>query len=330
MHITVIGGSGFIGTRLCRILARQSDCDFLIYDKVPSVEFPNNCVIGDVRDLESLRKNIPRGTRIVNLAAEHRDDVRPASLYHEVNVGGAQNIAQVAHEKNIASIVFASSVAVYGSAPPKTGEDGALEPFNDYGRTKALAENVLREWWSHNTTYRSLIVIRPTVVFGEQNRGNVYNLLNQIQSGLFVMVGSGFNRKSMAYVGNVAAFFQYATVRLSGFRVFNYVDGPDFSMNDLVHSVSEQLGKPNTRSLRIPYIFGMMFGYAADLVSFFVGKRFPISAVRVRKFCMESTYSTSVAQLDFVAPSPLLEALSATIRYEFLEDHDRNRVFYSE
>ena len=53
---------------------------------------------------------------------------------------------------------------------------------------------------------RSLVVVRPTVVFGEGNRGNVYQLIHQIISGRFVMVGSGKNRKSIAYVGNLSAF----------------------------------------------------------------------------------------------------------------------------
>ena len=52
---------------------------------------------------------------------------------------------------------------------------------------------------------RSLVIVRPAAVFGEGNRGNVYQLLRQIASRRFVMVGSGHNRKSMAYVGNVSA-----------------------------------------------------------------------------------------------------------------------------
>lgn len=42
-----------------------------------------------------------------------------------------------------------------------------------------------------------LTIIRPTVIFGEQNHGNVYNLLRQIAGGKFPMIGKGTNRKSM-------------------------------------------------------------------------------------------------------------------------------------
>ena len=97
-------------------------------------------------------------------------------------------------------------MACYGNAPPGTGEGGAIAPFNDYGRTKFLAEEVYRAWQRDDPSRRTLAIVRPTVIFGEQNRGNVYNLLRQIASGRFVMVGAGRNTKSMAYVGNVAAF----------------------------------------------------------------------------------------------------------------------------
>ena len=43
-------------------------------------------------------------------------------------------------------------------------------------------------------------VLRPTVIFGERNRGNVYNLLSQIARGRFLMVGKGENMKSMIVV----------------------------------------------------------------------------------------------------------------------------------
>lgn len=49
-----------------------------------------------------------------------------------------------------------------------------------------------------------LVILRPIVVFGEGNRGNVDNLLNQIKLGAFAMIGNGKNKKSMAYVGNLA------------------------------------------------------------------------------------------------------------------------------
>ena len=83
--IAVIGGSGFIGTRLCEIL-RESGVDFRIIDKQMSRYFPDQTEICDVRDIEGLIRATRGASTIINLAAEHRDDVTPRSLYDEVNV----------------------------------------------------------------------------------------------------------------------------------------------------------------------------------------------------------------------------------------------------
>jgi nucleoside-diphosphate-sugar epimerase len=267
---------------------------------------------------------------LINLAAEHRDDVRPLSLYYDVNVGGARNICSVAREKDIKTIVFTSTVAVYGFAPIGTDESGKIAPFNDYGRTKYEAEQVFQEWQAEAPGERTLVIIRPTVVFGEQNRGNVYNLLRQIASGRFVMVGKGKNRKSMAYVENIAAFIEYSLSFKPGVHIYNYIDKPDFTMNRLVVIVKRILGQSEKIGFRLPYAVGYSIGKVFDLVAAVTGKRFAISSIRVKKFCANSVYNTAIEKTGFVAPVPLDKALKQTIRHEFIEDHSKETVFYSE
>lgn len=328
--IGVVGGSGFIGTRLVRQLQGRKNFCIKIIDKVPSKSFSDRVALGDVRSLEQLRSSVPENSVIVNLAAEHRDDVKPLSLYEDVNVGGAQNICEVAREKGVNTIIFTSSVAVYGFAPVGTDESGEIAPFNDYGRTKYKAEQIFKAWQAEAPNERTLVIIRPTVVFGEQNRGNVFNLLRQIASGKFVMVGDGQNRKSMAYVENVAAFIEYSMTFSPGVHIFNYIDKPDFTMNALVSRVNRILGRSDKVGFRLPYAAGLLIGQCFDLVAKLTGKRFAISAIRVKKFCANSVYNTAIAETGFVPPVPLEQALEQTIRYEFMEDHGEEGVFYSE
>ena len=136
--VTVIGGSGFVGTNLCRQLVLKQQ-DFEIIDLKMSRQFSEKCKIADVRDIDSLRKTIT-GDMVLNLAAVHRDDLRDQAEYKRTNVDGAENIALVCEEKGIEKIVFTSTVAVYGFAEPETDETGAINPFNEYGRTKFYAE----------------------------------------------------------------------------------------------------------------------------------------------------------------------------------------------
>ena len=325
--ITVIGGSGFVGTNLCKQLSLKQQ-DFEIIDIKMSNQFPEKCKIGDVRDIDALRQTIT-GNVIVNLAAVHRDDVRDKSEYQRTNLGGAENIASVCEEKGIEKIVFTSTVAVYGFAKPGTGEDGEINPFNEYGRTKFEAEEKLRNWQSKD--HNSLIIIRPTVIFGEGNRGNVFNLLNQIASGKFVMVGKGENRKSMAYIQNVVAFLETCISTEQRYGVFNYVDTPDMTMNELVRQVRAKLKGKNSVGLRLPYWLGMILGKMADLVSALTGKNLPVSSIRVKKFASSTEFNSAKSTLDqFKAPISLNHGIERTLQSEFISPDPHQEIFYTE
>ena len=328
--INIVGGSGFFGSALCQRLDKSQTILFRIVDKKQSLSFPEKVKIADVRNVTDLEDCIEKGAKIINLAAEHRDDVSPVSLYQDVNVNGAVNLCNAARKKNINTIVFTSSVAVYGFAPIGTSESGKIAPFNEYGRTKYEAEQVYKVWQAESPEERTLVIVRPTVVFGERNRGNVFNLLKQVASGRFVMVGGGQNRKSMAYVENVAAFLEYALTFKPGVHIYNYIDKPDFTMNTLVSHVNRLLGRSAKIRIRLPYILGLMVGNLFDVVAKVTNKKFPISAIRVKKFCANSVYESAVAETGFVPPIPLMKAIERTVRYEFLEDHSSEPLFFSE
>jgi nucleoside-diphosphate-sugar epimerase len=320
---TVIGGSGFIGTEFVKQLIAAGR-KVRIADKRRSSTYPDLWTFADVCDKSSLHLALEGSEVVYNLAAEHKDNVRPRSVYDEVNVAGAENVCRAAEKVSISKIVFTSSVAVYGFAPPNADETAALNPFNDYGRTKMLAEDVYREWLARDVR-RSLTIVRPTVVFGPRNRGNVYNLLRQTASGRFVMVGSGKNVKSMAFVENVAGFLAAVASLGSGEHLFNYVDKPDFSMRELVMLVRRYLGKPTRIGLRIPYSIGYAGGLAADVASSFVKREFPISAARVKKFCATTQFSAPrVGSTGFRPFVTLQEGLERTIYYEFLGGRERD------
>ncbi len=326
--IAIIGGSGFIGTRLSLRLF-QSNKSFEIVDKAPSGFFPDKVLSADVRQPLTLNFST-EPIAFINLAAEHRDDVRPLSLYDEVNVNGAKNICDLARSRSVNKIIFTSSVAVYGFAQPGIDESGAIAPFNDYGRTKWEAEQVYIKWQAEDPLKRTLVIIRPTVVFGERNRGNVFNLLRQIASGKFVMVGDGANRKSMAYVENVAAFLEYSLNFKTGVHIYNYIDKPDFTMNALVAHVNYLLGRAAPTRFRLPFSIGFLVGFVFDLIAKITKKKFAISAIRVKKFCANSVYESAIDSTGFTPPVPLMDAIKRTVHFEFIEDHRAEQVFYSE
>ncbi|MBW2647975.1 MAG: NAD-dependent epimerase/dehydratase family protein, partial [Deltaproteobacteria bacterium] len=103
-----------------------------------------------------------------------------------------KNLVYAAEKNNVKRIIFTSSVAIYGLNGGKPNEDSPIKPFNDYSESKYQSEKVFNDWTARDAS-RCLVIVRPVVIFGENNRGNVYELLSQIASGTFVMVGNGKN-----------------------------------------------------------------------------------------------------------------------------------------
>lgn len=315
-RILVTGGSGFIGTRLVRDLIARGH-DVRIFDKNPSVSYPDRVITGDVRDCAQLKAACTGIDTVYHLAAEHRDDVTPLSLYHEVNVDGAANLVRACAELGIRRLVFTSSVAVYGLDRGELDEDFSFQPFNEYGRTKAEAEKVIRQWADAEQT-RSLTIVRPCVIFGEGNRGNVYNLIAQIAANRFLMIGNGRNRKSIGYVDNISAFLSTLTSATAGTAIFNYADKPDLETGELVGIVKNHLRRGHSAGLRLPYALGLAGGLVFDLLAKITGRTFPISSVRVRKFCANTVVGTRRLQsTGFQAPYSLQQGLERMIDAEF-------------
>ncbi len=314
--IGVIGGSGFIGTVLVQAL-QQAGHAVRIIDRAPSQAYPDVWIEADVRDREALHRACRGCDVLYNLAAEHRDDVRPVELYHQVNVVGAERTCEVAEQLGIERLIFTSTVAVYGVTEGEADENAATRPFNEYGRTKLEAEQKFRAWASRGAG-RSLTIVRPTVVFGPDNRGNVYTLLEQIARGRAVVVGNGRNRKSMAYVENVAGALVHALTFGPGVHVFNYADKPDLDMNELTALARAALGDRRARTFRIPYVLGLGAAIVSDLAARLTGRRFPVSAIRIRKYRANTQFANArVLARGFVPRHGLRDALIATIRHEF-------------
>lgn len=331
MKIVMIGASGFVGTRLLDLLQESPNAyECKNIDLLPSHFFNEITTIGDVRDQEQMEGELKNADIVVLLAAQHRDDITPVSLYYDTNVKGMEVTLKAMEKNNCRRIIFFSSVAVYGLNKNNPDEDHPKDPFNHYGKSKWEAEQVLQRWYKTHSDW-NIDIIRPTVIFGERNRGNVYNLLKQISSGKFLMVGKGENKKSMAYVGNIVAFVKFLIDNVTfGYNVFNYIDKPDNNMNQLVGHVSKVL-KKHIPATHFPYWLGMLGGYGFDIMAKIMGKKFTVSSVRVKKFCATTQFdSTKMQNSGFKPPFTLDEGLARTLEFEFVHPRTDDIQFVTE
>jgi nucleoside-diphosphate-sugar epimerase len=304
----LLGGSGFIGTALARCLTSHGAI-CRIADIRPSPFLPGEWVRTDVRDRAAVASACAGTETVFLLAAEHGLEPRPDQQFREVNVDGARAVVAGALMAGVRSIVFTSTVAVYGLRRGVSDEDTLLRPSGAYGRTKVEAEGILRAWQADDPS-RSLTIVRPTLVFGAGVRGHMRSLLHRLAHPDLVMIGDGRNRKSLACVENLAAFLAHVAAVGPGVRIYNYADGPDLSMGELsaLLRVSVGIGSPRGRRSRASALLRAAAGLAPDGVT-------PTSLAQVWRFCSDSRFvSRRIASAGFRPPVALNDAVRAYAR----------------
>lgn len=310
IKIAITGGNGFIGSRVAKTLAAQGH-------EIKIIDLTGTNTPINITDKRALTQALQGCEAVYHLAAAHRDDIFPRSLYYDINAGGAQNIVDAARANNIQRIIFTSTFAVYGLDSGTPDETSPPAPFNDYGKSKLEGEKIF-EAWAKEDPIHALTIVRPVVVFGEGNRGNVHTLINQIVQNKFVMIGNGKNKKSMAYVENVSDFLAHCLKERPGIKIYNYADKPDYDMNTLTDVIYKALHKKKP-FLRLPYVIGLLAGLGFDLLSKITGKNFPVSVVRIQKFCADTTSNADALKTaGFKSRYTLSDGLQNMIAHDFL------------
>ena len=133
------------------------------------------------------------------------------------------------------------------------------------------------------------------------------------------MIGNGLNKKSIAYVGNVAHLLKkLINEKTKGFQILNYTDEPDLTMNELVNLIYDYIGIKRNK-IKIPYLAALIIGYLFDVIALIFKRDTKISSIRVKKFCSNSIYDSRTSKIYFDPPYKLKDALRKTIKYEFLK-----------
>jgi nucleoside-diphosphate-sugar epimerase len=284
MNILIAGSSGFIANHLILELSKNLNSHIYGFDLANS---KNTNFICDVRNNINIDKLPNKIDLIINLAAIHREPGHDPKEYFDTNILGAENITQFAEKVKCNRIIFTSSISPYGIENKLKDENTIPCPNTPYGSSKLAAEKIHIAWQNRDIKKRIITIVRPGVVFGKGEGGNMSRLVKLIHKNFFFYMGNKDTRKAGTYVKELVnqilwVHNKQVKNQLPKITLFNATMWPNPSISDYVDTVEKVAGiKRFVPS--VPYWFLMSFGFIFEFFFKAIGKQNPFSPVRLRK-----------------------------------------------
>lgn len=285
----IFGGSGFIGKHLSELISKKNQGIPVVFDVNPSKLENGNFEKIDVRESISTNYNPTSKDVIFNLAAVHRTPGHNKNEYFETNILGAKNVCNYARKHDIKTIVFTSSIAVYGTYEEQKSEKTLSMPDIPYGISKLSAEYIHKLWQQEDPEVRRLIIVRPGVVFGKFEEGNFTRLVNSTAKNLFFYPGRRDTIKACIYVKDlVTALMSMIDNEKVGIETYNMTYEPASTIEDICAVISKQ-GNLRSPNIKLPSILLLAISKALYLFT----KKEGIHPDRVKKLMISNDINGS-------------------------------------
>jgi GlcNAc-P-P-Und epimerase len=300
----IFGGAGYIGTKLIeRFVQTKRFSKIYIADIKPSPLNEKNVVaqVVDVRKRITITGLEEPVEWIFNLAAIHREPGHRAEEYYETNILGAQNVCAFAEEIGCKNIFFTASISVYGPTIKETSEDCLTTPNTPYGISKLTAEYI-HQLWAAKKEERRLVSVRPGVIYGPDDPGNILRMIKAVKKGYFFLPVTPTLKKSYGYIYGLLDSMTFMMDRHDKVVIYNYVEKETETLGNMIKIVNRSLGF-NGRLIRVPFF---MLKTAASLLYRINPNLNGIHPERVKK----------VARPTHIIPL-VLQKMGFTFRYDF-------------
>ena len=249
MKIIITGASGFVGQNLIRFLKKDNDLIPL------SIRYNHN------------KKFNLNSSVVIHLAGKAHDLKKTSEdkEYYEANTELTKMVFNQFLKSSNKVFIFMSSVKAAADIVPNfLLEDVIPDPVTAYGKSKLAAEEYIlsKEIPKNKRVY----ILRPCMIHGPNNKGNLNLLYNFISKGVPYPFGRYVNKRSFVSIDNLC-FIINELINNSKIKsgIYNIADDASLSTIDLVQLISEVLNKP-VRILKIPKVF---VGIIAKIGDFF-------------------------------------------------------------
>jgi UDP-glucose 4-epimerase len=252
----ITGATGFIGRKLAdvvdgeiRVLSRVKQPNF----KTVICDLQSDVIPDDALD------SIDTVFHLAGFAHDMRDASKIADLYYKVNVSATIQLANLAVKSGVKRFVFVSSVKAGGN--PLLGkcanEEDQRNTEDIYGKTKREAELALLKIGKESGMHIS--IIRPSLVYGPNVKGNLKSMLLGVKKGWFPPLPETGNRRSMIHVDDlVRAILLVAEDKRANGEIFIATDGTPYSSREIYNSMCGVAGKSIPKWSVPKFLFDMV------------------------------------------------------------------------
>jgi len=213
-NCVIFGGKGYIGSFFASYLLESQQVEKVylvdiseqkrkIWPEVIEQAVKDKRVIlvqGDARN-DIIDSTLPESCDLIcNFAAVHREPGHSDVEYFETNLLGAEKVCDWADKVSCNHMIFTSSIAPYGTIEREKKEDTLPVPVTAYGSSKLVAEKIHIAWQNRDITKRYLSIVRPGVIYGPGEDGNVPRMIRAVIKRYFFYMGNQDTRKAGGYI----------------------------------------------------------------------------------------------------------------------------------
>jgi nucleoside-diphosphate-sugar epimerase len=294
----IFGGSGFIGTFFARHLIDEYGLEkvhLFDHESISAKEFEfRKKMVGGYPQIKMIEGDVKKFIDwmpdekidlVANFAAVHREPGHESYEYYECNLLGAENVCDWAERIDCKTIVFSSSIAPYGPSEEVRDELSLPAPTTAYGGSKLAAEKI-HQIWHAKEEIRQLVIVRPGVVFGPGEGGNVSRLIKAVRNRYFFYTGNQKTRKAGVYVKELCHAMCWVLdsekSKTDKVTLFNMTMNPGPSIEEYVETIAKVVGI-KARVPKVPVSLLLVASYIIDLFARSLGIEHPFSPVRIKK-----------------------------------------------